>query len=209
MAADKMTIEAYFKQVVQEYNCGDIRELVNRQLVQAGPLLACTVNGIDTVGGMIVGFASNNSKFRSTTFMIEHLLLAPAEAELLYVLVRCGCAHEGVTKLALQFFVHYERCDPGKFLYKDTQNSIWLNVTELAYSYLDAIGQIAGDIHRHLSHVPEPGSTDITIYQRALKSVNTGITDFWCKIGSTLPTPRSSLSPFFPESLKHFTAKTP
>ncbi|MDB5313088.1 MAG: hypothetical protein JWO38_7290 [Gemmataceae bacterium] len=209
MATDKTKVETYFKQVVQDYNCGDVRELLRLRLDKAGPLLACTVNGIDVVGGMMLGFHEGNSRKRSTEFMRQHLSLTEESADLMYVLVRCGLAHEGVPTLAVQFFVHYERCDPKKLLYKDDKNAIWLNVTELAHCYLEAIEQIAKDVHRHLSHVPEPGSKGITIYQQALGLVTTRITDFWGKIGSTQPPPRSSLSPFFPESLKHFTVKTP
>ena len=68
MAADKTKIEAYFKHVVQEYNCADIRELLKRKLDQAGPLLACTVNGIDTVGGMMVGAAYTLFRMRRGLF---------------------------------------------------------------------------------------------------------------------------------------------
>src|SRR4051812_31368532 len=98
MAADKAKVEAYFKQVVQEYICGDIVELLKVELDKAGPLLACTVNGIDTVGGMMLDF-TNNSKARSIEFMRQHLGLSADAASLMYAVVRCGMAHEGVPKL--------------------------------------------------------------------------------------------------------------
>jgi hypothetical protein len=204
MAANKVEVEAYFLQVVVEYNCGDVRELLRQNLDQAGPLLACTVNGIDTVGGMMLGF-SEGSRKRSTAFMCRHLNLLPEEADLIYALVRCGLSHEGISKLAVQFFVCEEQVHPGVFLYKDHQNSIWLNVTELAHSYLRAIERIGADIHAHCTYIPTPSSKEIEIYRDALSLIKKNIADFYFSMVRNRGPMASSLSPFLPAYLNHFT----
>ena len=208
MAAQKAEVECFFRQVVVEYNCGDIHDILSRRPEKAGPLLACTVNGIDTVGGMILGFAES-SRNRSTEFMQRHLGLTAEEALLMYKLVRCGLAHEGVTKPAVRFYVHEDRVHPGVFLYKDHQNSIWLNVTELAHSYLEAVERIGKDIHTHCAHVPEPKERDKQIYEQiyrnALVLVKRDITEFCAGVATKLHKPPSSASPFLPQWLKHFT----
>jgi hypothetical protein len=176
----KQRVQVYFGHVILRYNCGDVRALLDQKLKLAGPLLSCVVNGIDTVGGMMLGF-QKNSKRRSTKFMRQHLSLSREEATLMYSLVRCGLAHEGVTKLTLRYFVLYEQSDPGVILYKDTygerssRDTIWLNVTELARSYLDAIGRIAQDVDAHLHYVPEPEPNDSTVYRDALPLIKNDI----------------------------------
>jgi len=205
MAVDKAEIESYFMQVVVQYNCGDIRDILTKKPEKAGPLLACTVNGIDIVGGMMLGF-NEGSKKRSVVFMRQHLGMTEEEAKLMYALVRCGLAHEGVTKLAIQFFVHEDRIHPAEFLYKDHENSIWLNVTELAHCYLEAVERIGADIHAHCAHVPKAISKDELIYQNALALVKRDITEFCGVIAENQRKPQSSLSPFLAACLKHFTA---
>ena len=54
MATSHSEVERYFKHVVQQYICGDINELLNRDLEVAGPLLDAVVKGIDTVGGRVL-----------------------------------------------------------------------------------------------------------------------------------------------------------
>ena len=53
-------VEVFFNHIPRQYNCGDIRALLDEQLEQAGPLLTCTVNGIDLIGGMMLGFATGS-----------------------------------------------------------------------------------------------------------------------------------------------------
>jgi hypothetical protein len=202
-------VHAYFDHVVLKYNCGDIQALLEAQLEQAGPLLACTVNGIDTAGGMMLGF-SQGSKNRSVAFMSNDMSLTSEESEWMYSAVRCGLAHEGVPNQPLRFFVHYERCDRGTFLYSGFgDRSLWLNVTELAYCYVDAIHRIASNVHEHMNHVPSPRPQDVKPFQQAHASVKANITEFWSKRGSTKPGPRSSLTPFFADALRHFSVNPP
>lgn len=202
MSTDKSKVEQYFEHVVHKYNCGDIRQLLDLKLKQAGPLLACTVNGIDTVGGMMLGF-KKGSRERSTEFMHRFLGLSPEESDLVYKLVRCGLAHEGISKLSVRFFVWYERVEPGTLLYKGGDNSIWLNVTELAESYLAAVEEIGKDIHKHLGYSPEPDAAEKETYQKALGIVTADIEYF--PIDFDDPDMKgSSGSPFYAEWLCHF-----
>jgi hypothetical protein len=216
MAGDKARIEVYFKQVVRDYNCGDVRALLNAELEQAGPLLTSVVNGMDLVGGMAHGF-SHGSADRSVQFMKKYLAVSEEEAKLLYALVRCGMDHEGTTKLAVRFFVHYECRNKGVFLYKDRESCIWLNVTELAYAYLQAIDRIATDVHAHLSHIPELSKKDENVFVAALEKIGADIGDF-CKVAWYARDAveqarqergdikaRSSANPFLTEYLKGFT----
>jgi hypothetical protein len=214
MAADRAEVETYFKHVVQQYNCGDIEQLL--KLVPAmdklGPLLASVVNGIDTVGGMMLGFEERSNK-RSTEFMRQHLRLAPEEADLVYALVRCGVAHEGVTKLAVQFFAHFDEAEgtsprvrPGVFLYRDARNSILLNVAELAYSYLDAIKRIADDIHSHLKYIPAPRPKEVEMYRNALAVVKAGFEADYVAALEKGDVYSKSGNPFIVEHLHQFTA---
>jgi hypothetical protein len=177
MATDKDKVEVYFKHVVEQYNCGDIRQLLDLRLREIGPLLACTVNGIDTVGGMMLGFREGSKK-RSVEFLRQHLRLSKEEAELTYCLVRCGLSHEGIAKLRVGILVHYQRILPGTVLYKSPDDLIWLNVTELAWLYLDAVDTIGKDLHSHLHHTPEPTKGEILVFQNAMSVVKTEIPDF-------------------------------
>jgi hypothetical protein len=170
--AESARVERYFQHVITDYICGDIRELLDRRLPKAAPLLHSVVSGIDTMGGMMMGFKKNNSGERSRAFMQQYFELSSEEANLIYSLVRCGISHEGVTKLAMRFFVHYARFDPGYFLVKSkTDHTIWLNVTELAWSYLDVIDKIEKDPHSHLRFVPQVEETDVKTYKAAMELV--------------------------------------
>jgi hypothetical protein len=176
MSVDKAKVEAYFKQVVLDYNCGDIRALLDAELRQAGPLLNSVVNGIDIVGGMIWGFALGSGD-RSTQFMKSYFSISEI-ARMLYALVRCGMNHEGTTKLAVKFFVHHERLKKGVLLYKDRHHCVWLNVTEFAHSYVDVIDRIALDVHSHLSHIPVVSPKDEALFVDALNEITADISEF-------------------------------
>jgi hypothetical protein len=178
MLTNQEHVQSYFSHVIYRYNRNDIHELLAKRLDVAAPLLACTVNGIDTIGGMISGFAGSNSKQRSTEFMVRYFSLDKKLAEFVYTIVRCGLAHEGVPKLALRFFVYYERVTRAKFLYKDWDGSIWLNVTELAWSYVDALETISKDIPAHLNHVPAISMHDASTYRSALSLITDNVQDF-------------------------------
>ena len=158
LPANKVEIEDFFNHVVLDYNVGDIDALLKCRLTQAGPLLAVTVNGIDTLSGMIFGFEEKGC-VRFPKFMIKHMDPPPSEAQanMLYVLVRCGFVHEGVTKPGIIFFAGYDEIHKGSFLYNDDGNSnvIHLNVAEFARSYVKAVRKIAQNITPECSFVPQ------------------------------------------------------
>lgn len=214
MSAEK--VKKYFEQVVDEYSCGNVRVLLDAKLPAAGPLLFCVVNGIDLVGGMMCGFRRNNSQARSVKFMERYLKLSPQEAKLVYSLVRCGVTHEGTTKLAITYFVDYKRLIRGTFLYKDNA-VVWLNVTELAFGYLEAIAEIAKNVGAHLWHFPEPDSDDETVFTDALGQITADLTELRRLAAEDQAAPErrqyergeieymSSSNPFFAERFPHFT----
>jgi hypothetical protein len=126
---------------------------------------------------MMNGF-NTGSRARSVEFLKQHLALPPHQAELLYVVIRCGFVHEGVTKLGITFFVHVESLDPGVFLYRSSDGAIWLNVSELARQYLDAIERINENVHQYLHHVPSARTNDESVYAAAYGSIKKDIQDF-------------------------------
>jgi hypothetical protein len=208
----KEIVERFFKHAVVDYNRGDIKKLLDLQLPICGPLLASTVSGTDIMGGMIHGFDVGNSGKRSTAFMRDHLGMGAEDADLVYTNPPCGLTHEGVSKLLMGFFVHYDRLDRGTFIYKE-KDMLWLNVTELAWSYLDAVEKVGKNIHAYLSHIPEASSKDVLIYQRALALPRKDIAQFGGlmedKAAAGRPY-RSSSSCFIAEHrLKHFKVFNP
>ncbi|MCX5643473.1 MAG: hypothetical protein NTZ17_02135 [Phycisphaerae bacterium] len=201
-------VRRFFQKVVVEYNCGDIRTLLDHKMDIAGPLLACVVNGIDMVGAMKCGFGTS-SRERSEAFIREYLDLAPNQAKVLYSLVRCGIAHEGVPKPGITFFVCEESVDPGMCLYRGRDGRIWLNVSELARLYLAAVEMIAQSPADHLSHVPLSDKATSRLLEHA--SLPKTIDDF-CDVVATRIGRKvergdihTSASPFFPESLSGYT----
>ena len=162
------------------------------------------------LGGMKHGF-EKKSRERSEDLMTEYMHLSPEHANLLYRLVRCGTAHEGVPKPGIRFFVCDERVDPGTYLYKGQDGLIWLNVSEFARQYLAAVGEIAQRPVDHLSHVPlaEPAPRNL----RACAGVEKSIDDFCDLVAGRINAKvehgeiHASASPFFPESLLGPTVK--
>jgi hypothetical protein len=77
-------------------------------------------------------------------------------ANLLYKVIRCGVVHQGMPKIGLRYFVDYSRPDKGKIFYTGPDDYIYLNVTELAYAYLDALINIEQDPEKHVSDYPPP-----------------------------------------------------
>lgn len=204
-------VKQFFEHVVVKYNCGDVRALLDAELEAAGPLLSCVMNGIDLVGGMMLGFCTG-SRQRSVKFMAKYLKLHTELAKLVYALVRCGVAHEGTTKLAINYFVYPSRLDRGTFLYKDVDNAVWLNVVELAFLYLEAIDEIAKDVGAHLGHIPDVNSRDEAIFTDALEHINADMDGFCLLTMEFLEALKkaeikymSSASPFLAEWLTHFT----
>ncbi len=175
MSAEK--VKMFFEHVVVSYNCEDVGALLDIDLDKAGPLLSCVVNGFDLVGGMMLGFDKGSQK-RSVAFLTKHMRLSPESANLLYSLVRCGVAHEGVAKLAVNYFVYHRRLEPGIILYKKNDKSLWLNVTEMARLYLESIREIAKDVSSHLFYIPSAKRDDEAIFLAALDSIQPDINAF-------------------------------
>jgi hypothetical protein len=162
---------------ILNYNCGDIQRLLGLKLDKIGPLLACVVAGIDTMGGMMLGFKNNNSRERSRKFMTEHLRINVKQAEFVYYFARCGLAHEGAPKGDLELSVEYDyQRNTGKYLYKDRKKkTLILDVTELAYAYLEAVDAINDDIQKYLGYYPD--NPNETLFKEAWNTVGDDIND--------------------------------
>lgn len=156
-----------------DFNCGDIRALLdarprkpNGEYV-TGPLLACVVNGIDTMGGLIYGFEDKRdggpgSEERAERFMRDHMKLDARAAELLYHLAGCGMSHEAAPKTGLGVRVDYAVGDDQLFhrFRKDLQHIVHLNVVELAKRFLQTVETI-GNNRGCLQFIPSPPKTKL------------------------------------------------
>ena len=183
--------KAFFVRVIQEYNCGDIKYLLAHSAGLAGPLLAVTVNGIDLLGGMLYGFGCG-SRARSVRLMEEHMHMTPAVGETIYACVRCGVAHEGTPKVRFKFGIFPARPACGKIVFKDpADHSLALNVTELAYAYLNVVDEIAKDIGEHPLHVPQPSRSDEGNFERAYQNIRDDV-ELLQNTGGRTPPPLSS-----------------
>ena len=140
--------QSYFDRVIREYVLGDIEYLLHKECPVAGPLLAVLVNGINAVAGSMYDFPTNwNTTEKETDnigrFLTKVMGLDAREKDLLgevfYCLIRCGVAHEGVTKLGVRFGVHYHRPDGEPFLFGDTDGYVVLNVAQLARRFLSVV----------------------------------------------------------------------
>lgn len=152
----------YFESVIIAYNCGDIKALLERKLPQAGPLLACVVNGIDAMGGIIYGFDKEIGG-RSKEFMNKFMGYDPVQADFLYTIVRCGMAHECAPKAGLAFFALYDEVD-GEVLYRGDDGGPWLNVVQLAKEYLKAVEDVRTSAQSRLQDPPKFRCRDRRIF---------------------------------------------
>jgi len=132
----------FFRKVICDYDCGDVRRLLDQKTPTLGPLLACVLSGIDTLGGMMDGFGPGNSRSRSVDFMVQHMKFDRDVADVVYRCARCGYVHEGIGKLRLSWFADYERLKPGTVLYVREDGGLALDVVALAESYLGAVEDI-------------------------------------------------------------------
>jgi hypothetical protein len=109
------------------------------------------MNGIDVLGGMMVGFHKNgqkNSKERSVNFMVDCLSLDKDVATMLYEEYRCGLVHEGISTGRTIFYLQ-TLCDSNTFLFlSENKEAVLLNVSELARQYLKAVAEISKDISK-------------------------------------------------------------
>lgn len=175
--------KAYFWKSAVEYSKGDICKLLDAKLTCAGPLLGNILSGIDNLGGMCYEFQDNNSKARSIRFMSEKMKIPETIAKFLYSSVRCGIVHQGMPKIGLRFFVLYDRLDKNTIFYKCSENYIWLNVVELAYSFIETIDYIAANIGAHIQFVPSTNTEMQGIFNEAISKIDNDIGDLALKIG--------------------------
>lgn len=192
-------VETYFETVIRDYISGDIElllEVIEERWERPGPLLHCTVAGIDAVGGMVYGFIG--SEKRSVSFMEKYFELSNEEGKMIYGLARCGIAHEGTTKLNARYFAPFKRVKAGHFLYKAPDNSIWLNVVELARSFLDALNRISHEVPTPLSHVPSPRSDDPTLLRNASKLITRDLSEDFPDTDEDADVSRASFNPLSP-----------
>ncbi len=162
---------AYFKKAVMKYSKGNVEELLDKQIECAGTYFAVVCNGIDLIGGICYGF---NKKVgdRSKRFMKEHMNIEEKIADLLYNCVRCGTTHEGMPKIGIRYGLEPRRLKPKVIIYKNEDNNIlYLNVTELVFSYLRAIKRIAENPTEYALNIPDPEPKAITSFMNALSSV--------------------------------------
>jgi len=183
--------EPYFKEIIEGYVCGDINWLLSTKKDGAGPLLNSVVNGIDTMGGIIYDFKDNpgNSRQRSLDFMTHYMkmrgnLISGPIAKFLYVIVRCGMAHQGVPKNNIRFFVQYNRVDPGGILYVDQEGVVHLNVVEFAHAFLEAVSDVRRGRISDLKYVPVFGPNDQGAFSTALPNITDSHQDFESKLTS-------------------------
>ena len=174
----------YFKKAVLKYSKGNIEELLNKQIKCAGTYLAVVCNGIDLIGGICYGF-NRGVGDRSKMFMKEHMNIEEKTADLLYGCVRCGTTHEGMPKIGIRYGLEPTRLKPGVILYKDEDDNIlYMNVTELVFSYLKAIKRIAEDPAGYAFYVPDIEAKAITSFTDALNSVPNEISEL-CEAAET------------------------
>jgi len=173
---------AYFQRSAVKYSKGDVEELLRKRLDCTGPLLTVVLNGIDNLGGMCYGFGPRNVGSRSVTFMKNEMNIPESVAESLYEIVRCGIVHQGMPKIGIIFYLDYDRLDKGKIVRKNS-DYIWLNVTELAYSYLEAIDLIADDPEKHIYHYPKPDDHLRIVLENALENIRDSIYELVDDIG--------------------------
>lgn len=161
-SARAANVQRFFRKVICDYNCGDVRRLLDQRTPALGPLLACVLSGIDTLGGMLNGFKQGSGK-RSVEFMVRHMKLDPDIAHAIYRCARCGYVHEGIGKLNLSWFADFQRLKPGIILYGREDGGLALNVVELAENYLGVVEDIQGQLATgmcNLRFLPRPAQGD-------------------------------------------------
>lgn len=173
----------YFQRSVVKYSRGDVERLIKAQLDCAGPLLMVVLNGIDNLGGICYGFGPHNSKERSIKFMTEKMGINESVSKFLYSIVRCGISHQGMPKIGLRSFLEYNRIDKGRIFYKQLDDFIWLNVTELAYLYIETIDQIAANITGHILYMPPTDQDILNTFNEARENISDDIEQLAIKIG--------------------------
>lgn len=149
----------YFKAVILRYNKPDIEELLASGTDRAGPLLACVVNGIDAMGGLLYGYRRNNSASRSISFMTNCMRLPEDHARLIYTAVRCGLAHQAVTKSGVAFHVSTTAAVRDIILCRASNGDISVDVRSLARKYLDTIAKFNCSDNR-LEYAPDVGERE-------------------------------------------------
>ncbi len=210
---------AYFRKAALKYIRGDIKELLSSSnLTCAGPLLSVTVNGIDLMGGICFSF-NKGSHVRSVEYMTKYMNIDKYVANALYVGVRCGVAHQGMPKIGFNFFLLNHRYEPGNIIYKGNDGNLFLNVTELAFSFLDSLQLIEKDPQNHVHYYPPLTIKDEESYANAVLAVTRDIQDLCTEIGIQTEAEKqtkfergeiseiSSSSAYFPDNTLNVTLK--
>ena len=166
---------AYFNKAVLKYSRGDVKELLSSKIRCAGPLLSITMNGIDLMGGICFGF-NKGSRARSVAFMATHMNIQSELSSLLYSCVRCGVTHQGMPKVGVKFSLMTERFLPDVIIYRDG-NILYLNVTELAFSYLTATERIANNPTSIVLYYPPLQHSDEGAFVNSLSAVKHDISE--------------------------------
>lgn len=156
----------FFCKVIREYNCGDVKWLLEKETPTLGSLLATVGAGIDTVGGMLFGF-TKRSESRSVEFMEAFMKLDTAGAKAIYSCARCGYLHEGIGKLNFSWFADYERVKPGCILFRRQDGGLALNIAEFAHQYLEAIENVWNNSQEQLHHLPRARQKDESAFGMA------------------------------------------
>ena len=152
--------ETYFQKVIVDYNKGDIEELLGSGSKRAGPLLACVMNGIDAMGGMLCDFERGNSEARSVLFMTQHMNLSKDAAELLYKAVRCGLAHEAIGARGVEFHAENEASSAGPIMCEAGNGNIRIDARALAREFMRAVDKLNANT-ASLKYAPPPYATTL------------------------------------------------
>ena len=164
--------ESYFDRVIREYVYKDVECVLYARFTRAGPLLAVLINGLNAVAGSVYGFPDKDNmettKKESKNiekFLTKKMGLNIKSRELLgevfYKVIRCGVAHEAVTKPGVHFFVNYDRQSDDPFLYRRDYD-IWLNVAQFALKFLSVLDNLSAS---DCKFVPETDNELIGLVQ--------------------------------------------
>lgn len=144
----------YYERVVLDYLVGDTKHLLEIEEPRSGILLGPVVNGIDTIGGMLLGFNAGSRK-RSVHTMIEHMGYATNIAEFIYVSLRCGLVHQGTSKTGLWFYALHGEFHRPSPIYKDA-GWLYLDSVALARNFVTAAELLWEQKRSLIRRIPEP-----------------------------------------------------
>lgn len=181
------TAQKYFEKAILQYNKGDIEKILDARIKCAGPLLHTVLHGIDTMGGICYGF-DKGSSVRSVDYMKTYMNISPQLSAFIYSSIRCGLTHEGMPRMGLKFYAHYDRLEKAIIFSSYTGDDyIYLNVVEFAYIYLDSIQNIFHSANILVKFEPKPKSVDLRLFKDAKQEVDKDIDSLLAKIEGRNP----------------------